>query len=51
MCFADSSVNIDLDPDQLTVVDYVCMECKNKFKGIGKKVSCPACRSTNVEKS
>lgn len=51
MCFIDSSVNVDIDPDQVTGIQYVCGECKNKFKGLGKNVSCPACGSEDVEKS
>ncbi len=50
MCFIDSSVNVDIDPGQITGVQYVCRECKNKFKGLGKKVSCPACGSIDLEK-
>jgi Zn finger protein HypA/HybF involved in hydrogenase expression len=25
------------------------MDCENKFKGLGKSVICPACKSRNIE--
>ncbi len=51
MCFIDSSVNVDIDPSQITGVQYVCRECGNKFKGLGKNISCSACGSSDVEKT
>ena len=27
---------------------YKCEDCKNEFKGIGKKVICPSCMSKKV---
>ncbi len=27
---------------------YKCNDCSNEFKGVGKKVICPACESKNV---
>lgn len=27
---------------------FKCEECKNEFKGIGKKVVCPSCNSKKV---
>jgi len=27
---------------------YKCHDCKNEFKGIGKKVVCPSCDSKKV---
>lgn len=50
MCFVDTSVSVDIDPDQLGGSRYKCLDCKSTFKGIGKKVTCPSCDSTNVEK-
>ncbi len=50
MCFADTSVSVDIDPDDIVAIQYRCMDCKTNFKGLGKKISCPSCQSTNVKK-
>ncbi len=50
MCFADTSVSVDIDPDDITAIHYRCMDCKTSFKGLGKKIRCPSCQSTNVKK-
>ena len=39
-----------IDVKTLTANEYECMDCGNKFKGIGKKVTCPSCKSSNVKK-
>ncbi len=39
-----------IDVKTLTTNEYECMDCGNKFKGIGKKVTCPSCKSSNVRK-
>jgi Zn finger protein HypA/HybF involved in hydrogenase expression len=33
----------------LATKEYECLDCKNKFKGMGRRVSCPSCRSKNVK--
>ncbi len=33
----------------LATKEYECQDCKNKFKGMGRRVSCPSCRSKNVK--
>ncbi len=51
MCFADTSVNVEIDPDEITAIHYICMDCKTTFKGLGTKISCPTCQSKNVKKN
>jgi Zn finger protein HypA/HybF involved in hydrogenase expression len=50
MCFADTSVSVDIDPDDIVANQYRCTDCKTTFKGLGKKICCPSCQSTNVKK-
>lgn len=50
MCSVGDSFDIDLE-DKLAPKNYVCKECANRFKGIGKNVKCPSCQSANVEES
>ncbi|HOT07551.1 MAG: hypothetical protein A4E45_00569 [Methanosaeta sp. PtaB.Bin039] len=33
----------------LATKDYVCMDCGNKFKGMGRHPMCPSCKSRNVK--
>lgn len=47
MCSVGDLGDVNLE-DNLPVKEYVCNDCNNKFKGIGKKVKCPACQSDNV---
>jgi len=28
---------------------YECQECKNKFQGMGRRPTCPSCKSRNVK--
>jgi predicted Zn-ribbon and HTH transcriptional regulator len=37
--------------EKLPVKAYACKDCGNKFKGIGKNVTCPSCQSKNVAES
>ncbi|CAG1006392.1 MAG: hypothetical protein OIN86_08675 [Candidatus Methanoperedens sp.] len=50
MCFADSSVSVELEEGDLVFEQYKCMDCSYQFRGIGKKVKCPTCESGNVKK-
>jgi predicted Zn-ribbon and HTH transcriptional regulator len=50
MCFADSSVSVEIEEGDLVTEQYKCIDCNSKFRGIGKKVRCPSCQSANVEK-
>lgn len=38
----------DIEVDRLVPENYVCNECDNKFRGIGKHVMCPSCQSEDV---
>lgn len=49
MCLADSSTNIDIDSIEIGE-KYQCINCNTKFRGIGKKVRCPACDSNQIKK-
>jgi len=35
--------------ESLTATDYECLDCKNKFKAMGRKPMCPGCKSRNVK--
>jgi rubrerythrin len=50
MCSVGDAFDLDLEGN-LPVKDYVCKDCGNKFKGIGKNVACPSCQSKNVTES
>ncbi len=39
----------DLNLKQLKTKKYKCKSCGNEFKGIGKKVICPNCKSEDTE--
>ncbi|HOI41121.1 MAG TPA: hypothetical protein PL168_10355 [Methanobacterium sp.] len=39
----------DLKMKKLKTKRYHCLDCDNEFKGIGRRVVCPACQSDNVE--
>jgi rubrerythrin len=47
MCTCGESYDVDAD-ENLPTKDYICNECENKFKGLGKNVKCPSCKSKNV---
>ncbi len=50
MCLVDSSASMDIEAGEISAVQYKCMDCNSKFRGIGKKISCPSCQSVNVKK-
>jgi hypothetical protein len=35
--------------ESLAAKDYECLDCKNKFKAMGRKAMCPSCKSRNVK--
>jgi len=39
----------DIENIEMDLKEYVCLDCENKFKGLGKSVICPACKSSNIE--
>ena len=49
MCLADSSTSIDIDSEDIGT-HYKCNDCDTKFRGLGKKIKCPSCESTNIKK-
>jgi len=48
MCSVGDVTNVDVS--RLTPNEYECLDCNNKFKGLGRRVTCPSCRSSNVKK-
>ncbi len=50
MCFAESSVSVEIEEGDLVTDEYKCMDCESRFRAIGKKVRCPTCESNNVKK-
>ena len=37
------------DVESIASKGYVCQDCGNKFKGMGRRVRCPSCQSRNVK--
>jgi hypothetical protein len=35
--------------ESLAAKDFECLDCKNKFKAMGRKAMCPSCKSRNVK--
>lgn len=51
MCFVDAgSSNIDIEQENLEAIRYKCMDCDSTFKAIGKRIRCPTCESTRVQR-
>jgi Zn finger protein HypA/HybF involved in hydrogenase expression len=48
MCSVGDVTSVDVA--SLTPSEYECMDCNNKFKGLGRRVKCPTCKSGNVKK-
>ncbi|KAF5424441.1 MAG: hypothetical protein C00003105_00774 [ANME-2 cluster archaeon HR1] len=48
MCSVGDGFGVDIQ-DVLEPKNYECNDCGNKFQGIGKKVTCPACQSNSVK--
>ncbi len=49
MCSVADMPEFDIEKIEMDLKEYVCLDCENKFKGIGNSVICPACKSNNVE--
>jgi DNA-directed RNA polymerase subunit RPC12/RpoP len=50
MCFVDSSSADSVDLSAAAMTRYECSACGNRFKGMGSKLSCPTCQSTDLKK-
>jgi len=48
MCTVGGGPDIG-DIESLVAKDYECLDCKNKFKGMGRRPMCPSCKSRNVK--
>ncbi|MFZ3383109.1 MAG: hypothetical protein WA144_04210 [Candidatus Methanoperedens sp.] len=46
MCSVGDAFNVEVQ--QLNAKFYKCGDCKNEFRGVGKKVMCPSCQSRNT---
>lgn len=51
MCFVDAGSSIEIDQSYLESVQYRCIDCESTFKSIGKRIRCPTCESTRIEKT
>jgi len=47
MCTVGGGPDIG-DVESLASKGYICQDCGNKFKGMGRKPRCPSCQSRNV---
>jgi Zn finger protein HypA/HybF involved in hydrogenase expression len=48
MCSVGDAFGVDV-VDTLNAKNYKCKDCGNEFQGMGKKIICPTCQSSNVE--
>jgi DNA-directed RNA polymerase subunit RPC12/RpoP len=46
---ADSSRSVDIDSAEIGE-KYKCINCSARFSGIGKKIHCPLCESSQIIK-
>ncbi|KCZ72932.1 hypothetical protein ANME2D_01373 [Candidatus Methanoperedens nitroreducens] len=49
MCMVGDVPEFNIENIEMDLKEYVCLDCENKFKGLGNSVICPACKSSNVE--
>ncbi|HLB71327.1 MAG: hypothetical protein OIN88_10835 [Candidatus Methanoperedens sp.] len=47
MCSVGDAFNIEIT--SLEAKFFKCDECRNEFRGIGRKVVCPSCHSNKVK--
>ena len=48
MCSVGDAFNIDIAEDA-GFCEYICNDCEKIFKGLGKNLKCPNCKSTNTK--
>ena len=48
MCTVGGGMDVG-NIEALASKDYECLDCKNKFKAMGRKPSCPSCKSRNLK--
>jgi rubrerythrin len=48
MCSVGDAFNIDITED-IGYCEYICKDCGKIFKGIGKNLTCPNCKSVNIK--
>jgi Zn finger protein HypA/HybF involved in hydrogenase expression len=50
MCSVGGEADINvIGAEELETNGYLCLDCGNKFRGLGKNILCPTCKSPNVE--
>ncbi len=49
MCMVGDAPEFNIEEIEMDLKEYICLDCENKFKGLGKNVICPACKSRNIE--
>ncbi len=48
MCMVGDPAEFNVDAPEVEVKEYLCSDCGNKFKSLGKNILCPTCKSGNV---
>ena len=48
MCTVGGGPDIG-EVETLATKDYECLDCNNKFQGMGRRPMCPSCKSRNVK--
>ena len=48
MCTVGGGPDIG-EVETLVAKDYECLDCNNKFQGMGRRPMCPSCKSRNVK--
>ena len=49
MCMVGDVPEFDIEKIEMDLKEYVCLDCENRFKGLGKSIICPACKYSNIE--
>ncbi|MDI9616993.1 MAG: hypothetical protein QW781_03790 [Methanothrix sp.] len=49
MCTVGGGPDLGAIEEGISAKDYICLDCGNKFKGMGKRPMCPSCKSRNVK--
>ena len=49
MCMVGEIPEFNVEDIGMDLKEYVCLDCENKFKGLGNSIICPACKSSNLE--
>jgi Zn finger protein HypA/HybF involved in hydrogenase expression len=50
VCSTGDAFQVELSGES-SFADYKCLDCGKAFKGLGKNLVCPACKSSNIKLS